>query len=811
MRLRSRPRPRLRLTHALAAAAALLGGAPVSAQPSLPERAPPRLPLAAPPQSAGALASDRQSREGREGPIRLEADRLEGQAERDTVASGSVVLRRGDLQVRAERLRLDQTAQRVQATGGVEVERGGDRFAGSELELSFDGDRGFLLLPRYHFAATDAGGQALRLDLLGDQRLSATAATYTSCPADGSGDPDWILSTRSVRMDFAANEGVAEGAVLRFMGVPILALPVLSFPLTSDRKTGWLPPSVNLDTRSGFELAVPWYWNLSPSVDATFTPRVMTRRGVGLDTELRYLDTDRRGALTLDLVTRDALTGTARQAFGGHHDGRLDAHTDYAARWLRVSDDDYWKDFARGVTSLEPRLLPADFSLVRRLPAGAEAYARLLRWQVLQDSDPASRIEAPYQRSPQLGLRYASPEGTPWQVSVQTEFNRFTLPSGAADTARPDGDRLHALAELAWPWSTAGIRFTPRLSVNAAAYQLQRRALAPPPGEALADTASRVIPSLSLDAQATFERDTQLFGRAVRQTLEPRMLYVRTPYRDPSRLPNFDSAARDFNFESLFADNAFSGVDRVSDADQLTVGATTRVFDGFSGGELLRLGIAQRLLFRDQRVTPDGAPLSQRFSDVLLQGSTVLVPRWTLDSGVQYSPEIGTAVRTLVGARFSPGPFRTVSAGYRFTRGATEQLELGWQWPLAGAHRDALFRSRPSAAAEARGCVQTWYGVGRLNYSMRDRVLTDSLVGFEVDSGCWIGRFFAERLSTGRSEATTRLVLQLELVGLSRLGANPLQSLKDNVPGYQLLRSREAVGAVEGFDGPPAGGAAPRP
>ena len=696
----------------------------------------------------------------------------------------------------------------MQATGGVQVELAGDRFSGSALDLSFNADSGFLLLPRYYFAATAAGGSAERIDLLGAQRLSARAATYTSCPADGSGDPDWILSTRSVRMDFSANEGVAEGAVLRFMGLPILALPVLSFPLTSERKTGWLPPSVNLDTRSGFEVGVPWYWNLSPSVDATLTPRVMTRRGVGVDTELRYLDRDRRGILTLDLVARDALTGTQRRAFGGHHDGRIDADTQYTARWLRVSDNDYWKDFARGVSSLTPRLLPADFGIVRQLPAGAQAYARLLRWQVLQDNDPASRIEAPYQRSPQMGLRYELPDGQPWQFSVQTEFNRFTLPGGSSGLSRPDGDRLHALAQVAWPWSTAGIQFTPRLSVNAAAYQLQRLAATPPAGVALDEQSARVIPSLSLDANAVFERDTRLFGRAVRQTLEPRMLYVRTPYRDPSRLPNFDSAARDFNFESLFSDNAFSGVDRVSDADQLTVGATTRVFEEASGGELLRLGIAQRLLFRDQRVTPDGLPLSQRFSDVLLQGSTALVPGWTLDSGLQYSPEIGTAVRTLVGARYSPGPFRTVSAGYRFTRGATEQLELGWQWPLAGAHRQALFRSQAGAA---NGCERTWYGVGRVNYSMRDRVLTDSLVGFEVDSGCWIGRMFAERLSTGRSEATTRLVLQLELVGLSRLGANPLQSLKDNVPGYQLLRSREAVGTVEGFGGPPAGGAAPRP
>ena len=321
------------------------------------------------------------------------------------------------------------------------------------------------------------------------------------------------------------------------------------------------------------------------------------------------------------------------------------------------------------------------------------------------------------------------------------------------------------------------------------------------------ESLSRTIPTFSADSGLVFERDAFWFGRDVRQTLEPRLLYVVTPFSDQRQFPNFDSAPKDFNFESIYTDNAFSGIDRVSDAHQLTAGVTTRLFDAASGVETLRLALVQRYLFRDQQVTPEGLPFTQRFSDVLLLGSTNLVPSWTLDASLQYSPDVGRTVRSALGARYSPGPFRTVSARYRLARSLTEQFELAWQWPIVGVVRDPdqprvspLAQSLNGSAAGR--CEAAWYSVGRLNYTTRDKRFTDAIVGLEYDAGCWIGRFVAERLSTGRSEATTRLLLQLELVGLSRLGSNPLSVLKDNIPGYRLLRedNRAGPGATPAYD-----------
>jgi LPS-assembly protein len=715
-------------------------------------------------------------------PIVLQARTLRGQPDIETVAEGDVEFRRGGTVIRADRIAYDVPEDRAQATGGVRIEREGVVYTGPELQLNVQRFEGFFIEPAFEFLTLGAGGRADRVDFLGPGRSRAANASYTSCPRGpapgGSQEPAWVLKADRVHLDLEANEGIAEGAVLRFLGAPIVALPTLSFPLSEARKSGWLPPTLNIDNRSGVELSVPYYWNIAPNRDATLAPRLITRRGLGLDAEFRYLQPHHQGEVRLDALPDDRLTETSRGALQWQHESRLPFGFAARADVARVSDDGWWKDFPNRGLSLTPRLLASRLALERPLAGAAGeglAYARLADWQVLQGTDLA--VASPYERAPQLGLRLAGRRGE-WGWAFESEYNRFTLPS--AELARAGrasgGERLHAIGSVAYGLREGGLWLVPRLAVNAAAYD--------------GDTAGRqrrVIPTFSVDAGLELERTANAFGRAVRQTLEPRLLYVNTPTREQSHLPIYDAAAKDFNFVSIYGENTFSGVDRVSDAHQLTGGFTTRLVDEASGGEVLRLGVVQRYLFRPQRVTPqpdgtpDGEPLTQRFSDVLLLGSTSVLPQWTFDAAMQYSPDIQRSVRTILGARYSPGRFRTVSTTYRFARGLSEQMELGWQWPIV---------ERPSAlrTASGNGCTGSWYGVGRVNYSMKDSRVTDSVLGLEYDAGCWIGRVVAERLSTGLSAATTRLLVQLELVGLSRIGSNPLRVLRDNIPGYQLLR-----------------------
>ncbi|HPG81431.1 MAG TPA: LPS-assembly protein LptD, partial [Piscinibacter sp.] len=197
-------------------------------------------------------------------PIILRARELRGRPDLETLAEGDAEFRRGGLVIRADRLSYDHPDDLALARGQVRISRDGNVYSGPELQLHVQRFEGFFLEPTYHFGRTGAGGTARRIDFLDEQRAVATGATYTSCPSDGSGGPAWLLTTDRVKMDFEANEGIAEHAVLRFYGVPILGAPVLSFPLTDARKSGWLPPSVNLDSKSGLQFSMPYYWNIAP-------------------------------------------------------------------------------------------------------------------------------------------------------------------------------------------------------------------------------------------------------------------------------------------------------------------------------------------------------------------------------------------------------------------------------------------------------------------------------------------------------------------------------------------------------------------
>ncbi len=733
------------------------------------------------------------ARDGNRGAMVLRAQRIDALLGQRLLAQGEVELRHTDTLLRAPSLVYEEAKDEVSSPGPVELEHLGNQARGHHLRLQLEAFIGELLEPQYRIAQTGGSGKASRLDFLGDKQLRAADASYSSCPREENVEPDWELQTQRLELNLKDNVGEARGAVLRFLGVPILAAPGFSFPLGDERKSGWLPPHVGADNRSGIELAVPYYFNLAPNYDATLTPFAMTRRGFGADGELRWLGEDLSAELSGSLLPHDRALGQDRWSAQLRARGELLPGLRTRVAMETVSDDDYWKDLRRRISSPTPRLLAREWLAERSghwgtATAGAnwQAYARMQAWQVLQTVETATRITAPYQREPQLGLRLRSGsefdlgflparQRTRLEGSLELEYNRFTLPRTAQAGQLAGGERVHLLGDLSLPLGDTAWWFTPRLRVNSAEYRVS---------QALADgrrRASRTIPSFSIDTGLAFERDSKLLGRAVVQSLEPRLLYVQTPYRAQDQLPNFDSAPRDFNVDSIYSVNEFTGIDRVADARQLAFGAVSRWVDANDGDERLRLGLVQRYQFRPQQITAEADGVNRRFSDLLLAGAAHLSSPWWADAAVQYDPDGKRSVRTVLAARYQPGPFRTVSLTYRLTRGQNEQMDLAWQWPLWG-------RSLKSNGS----CQGAWYSAGRVQYSLKDSRVTDSLLGVEYDAGCWVLRMGVERLSTGLAESSTRFLLQLELVGLSRFGSNALKVLRDNVPGYRPLASDKA-------------------
>ena len=746
-------------------------------------------------KSSSILSETPAEADGDPLPIFMFGDRLSGRPNLDTTLDGNAELRRGKTSIRADRIEFYQPDDTMISRGKVRINSAGNVFEGSELKLKIDTFEGYFLEPSYRFLINGGNGSATRIDFIDDQRMVATNATFTTCERgdEATWSPAWQLSGTSFKFDQEAETGEATGAVLRFKDIPILAFPTISFPLSSKRKSGLLPPTFNLDNTSGFEVSQPYYFNIAPNRDATFTPTLMTKRGVDLGGEFRYLEPSYVGRLRASYMPQDKLRDTKRWSYALEHTGTINTGlTSVGGLGLslnlnRVSDDNFWRDFSRSSTSLTQRLLSSDASLSWSR-GFASVSARALKWQTLQD--PLSPIVPPYDRLPQLTASYARSNvpvagvgGFDW--SLLGDFTRFS--SDRTLTNQPNSDRAVAIASISQPWTAPGGYITPKLQLHATSYRFDAplaTGVGPLSG---ATTATRVVPTFSLDGGLQYERKTRVFDRDFTQTLEPRAFYVRTPFRDQGLLPNYDSGANDFNFATVFTENAFVGNDRISDANLLTLGVTSRLIDAQTGNEAVRVGVAQRLRFSDQKVTlPGGLPITDRVSDLLFGTTVNWVPQWSFDATVQYNPKLGVSERSTFGVRYNPSNYRVVSAALRRQRNQSNSIDVGWQWPINDLWDD---KGKDLGAGQGQGGGR-YYGVGRLNYSFQDKKLVDAVVGVEYDGCCWIGRVVLQRLQSSTASANTRILFQLELVGFSRLGVNPLNVLKSNIPRYQFLRDQ---------------------
>ena len=790
----------------------LLSNGAVLAQAQNPDAAVSAPPLALRPSS---LLQEKISDDTRQQlPSFLQSDSLSGRTDVQSVLEGHVEFRRGDLLLKADRLEYNQIDDLAKARGHVYINRAGNVYQGPALDLHLDAFEGFFTEPSYQLLKNKAHGKAERIDFIDSANTVLHHADFTTCQRKPgpSWMPDWFFKADKITLDTDRNVGVAEGASLRFKGVPILPVPSVAFPLSEERKSGLLPPTIGVDNIGGLEYTQPYYVNLAPNRDVTFFPTYWSKRGLNFGTEFRYLESAApqpvfQGQLRLDYMEKDLLRESRRWGMQYNHTGIL--NPSYAGGQLglnlslnRVSDDDYWKDFSLIGNSGIQRLLNNDANL-NWTDGTYSTGMRVQRWQTLQDLLNASnRITPPFDRAPQFTARMQRHSVSGFDFSVDGDLTRFesirdidcTAASSSTtyNNCAPNANRAVSWVQLSRPFVSASGYITPKIQVHGRSYQFDGGL----PNAQFYGThqgqtgASVTVPTFSLDTSVAFERNSRWLDRAWVQTLEPRAFYVYTPYREQNYLPNYDSGGNAFNFASIFTENAFGGHDRISDSKLLTLGVTSRLLDPETGAEGARFGVAQRLRMQEQRVTLPDDPTAKAGISEILAGATLNLSRtWALDSAVQYNQKTNNMLRRMVAGRYNPGSYRVINAAVRTQNDEngeplSKQVDVGWQWPLHD-----LWGGADDDSAEGRGLGEgRWYSVARMNYSPMDKRVVESIIGFEYDAGCWISRVVAERLQVADGLARQRLLFQLEFVGFSRIGTNAMGSLRTNVPRYQPLR-----------------------
>ena len=684
----------------------------------------------------------------------IEAEVIEGVSDLEVSARGNAEIRRDDMTIFGDSLRYNRELGRAEGDGGVRLLRGADRFFGPRLYYNTLDDTGVFDSPSYLLERDrTARGTADKLEFLGRERYRMTNATYTTCRP---GQEDWRMGARELELDFEEEEGEAHSPRLRFFDVPILASPWATFPLGDRRRSGLLTPYYAQTSQRGFEFGIPYYWNIAPEYDATFTPVFMSKRGAQLKTQFRYIDEQPfAGDLKFEYLPDDKQAGASREGVSWQHEHKFGSNTVAQVDYNRVSDDFYFVDLATQVRQLSVGNLPQDANITHGGQFGGRApyriQARVQQFQTLQD--PLAPIVPPYHRLPQIRFNGSLNDiANTFDAGLPIEYVRF------AHATKVEGERSSTTPTLEAPFLAPGWFMTPKIGLRQVSYELTRADPGQPQAPAM------TLPWASFDSGLIFERPTSTFGEGSTQTLEPRVLYTYIPYRNQDQMPIFDTALSDYNYAQLFTENRFSGGDRFGDANQLTVALTTRFLLN-DGTELLRAALGQRYYFADERVglTPTSPLRSSNDSDLLASIGGRPAPAWTFDVTTQYNRSESRFERYGASLSYRPEVAKVLNASYRFNREEIRQIDLSAQWPVAAG----------------------WYAVGRYNYSFLDDTLLEGLAGVEYNAGCWVFRAVALRVQAASQVASTAFVIQLEFNGIGAIGTSSVADmLKRQVPGY---------------------------
>ena len=709
----------------------------------------------------------KQSDAGPGGPTFIEADRMTGYSERGVELEGHAELRRDGGAIKGDKLTYDQDTDEAFAQGNVRMSRSGTLAVGPEARMKVEANEGYMLSPDYYFQQTGGTGKAERIDFLDKDRSTARHASYTTCSPDNA---DWYFSANRIDLDNDRQVGVAYGGVLNFFGVPIAAAPAFSFPLNDERRSGFLAPLMGYSSRSGFDLTTPYYVNIAPNRDLTIYPRLMTERGLQLGGEYRYLGQGYNGRLRAEFLPDDKKTNSNRWAYSVQHNQNLAKGLNAYLNVNRVSDDQYPDDFNRSVAQSAQR---------QYLQEGGVTYnwqdftvlARVQKFQTLRPSEPS------YERVPQLNGKYIRYDLGGFDVQMEADYTRFRIPLTSTGFQQPQGERMYIQPSISYPIVRAGWFVTPKVTFNAAQYQMEAASNTP----TAQNNFSRVLPTMSLDSGMTFEREaptvSRLFGVNYVQTLEPRLFYVYTPFRDQSQFPLFDTVQSDFGYGQIFSENPFTGYDRIADNNKLTGGLTTRLIEADTGIERFRGTIAQRYDFTGQRVQINGTLADPKagFSDLLAATTIQMFRGYYLDAGVQYNPDSDRINYGNVALSYRPESRKVINAGYRYRRPtsvtdntAIDQFEVSSQWPI----------------------TRRAYGIARFAFDLTASQMVDALAGVEYAADCWVGRVVYQRFRNTTNGYTGRVFLQVEFRGLSKIGSNPLNILRLNVPGYEPVSAK---------------------
>lgn len=721
-------------------------------------------------------------------PVQIEADSFKAKSLNSAVYEGNVSVSQGNRSVESNTVTIetkDDRSRMITLSGDIQYQDNLVQLQGDNASMNLDTNDIEVNNSQYHLVGRLGRGNANMMQLQNERYVILKDGSFTSCPVD---DNSWNISGSTVIHDNEEELLEVWNAVFKVGPVPILYSPYLQFPTGSKRRSGLLMPTFNYDSIDGINVAVPIYWNIAPNFDATFTPRVIQRRGVQLQTEARYLTDLGLGTFAFDWLHHDSLYNKDKNNFGNdigdndqrwlfhwEHDALIDDNWRIKTDMTRVSDRQYLVDLDSKYASMTDGYLTQNYLL---------GYANN-NWDIALSSKHFQIFRSAlkdnvYSTEPQLDINYYYDELSPLRFSTFGQMVHFTSPG----KNNPKTMRLHIAPTVGYTLANRWASLNTEATLLATHYYQDIPNSSSPE---LSKNVNRVMPQVNIDGKMVFERElTELEGYT--QTLEPRIKYQYIPYRNQSSIKNYDSSLMQSDYIGLFRDQLYSGLDRIASANQLATGLTTRFYDD-NLIERFNLSIGQVYYFNQSRTGDDASPLDKNKNTGSLTWATDGFWRMNDDlilrGALQYDTRIDEVSLANAIFEYRPSSEKLLQLSYRYANnnyinaiGLTSnspyqqdisQLGIMSSWPI----------------------TETLSVIGAYYYDTKLEQSSDSFIGFQYNSCCWgIGVQYGRRItnwdiSSERSEYDNKLSFNFELRGFSRSQNTTAKMLNFGLLPYQ--------------------------
>lgn len=766
--------------------------------------------------------------------IGAKASRYEQETQVATLA-GDVVMRQGSMQVEAQEASLYQAENRGELNGKVRLRDNGALIVGDHAQVQLDTGAAQIDNAEYVMHKSRIRGNALYAKRAENAIIRLKDGTYTTCEPDSNA---WQLRGNNITLNPATGFGTATNATLRVKNIPILYTPYIYFPIDDRRQSGFLPPSFSSGGESGFTLVTPYYFNLAPNYDATLYPRYMTKRGLLMEGEFRYLTKSSEGQvggayLNDDNDERSKQTDfeKTRWMLNWQHKGGLDSRVMTEVDYTDISDPYYFQDLQTDQIGVERRDALNQQGAVNYRGDNYNARLNLQAYKLATISQIT-----PYNRLPQItfngslpyhpgGLNFAyDTEAVRFDRDLET--GSFTDKDGIRSTrldenvsglTRANGTRLNVAPSVSLPMNWSYGFITPKLKYAYTKYDLDLD------GKGKRDMASarqtfnssqdRSVPIASVDSGLYFDRATQWFGKNYNQTLEPRLFYLYVPEKDQSDIPVFDTSETSFSYSSLFRDNRFSGTDRIGDENKLSLGVTSRWIEE-NGFERQRVSVGQALYFKDREVQLPGIVAADRedsqsdVSPIALDYEFRFNRDWRATADYNWDTENHSARSGSAMFHYQPedNPNKVINVGYRYRNDQVVYDQLTGKWQFGGDYGKVgdqnyvkdYYKIQQHDFSMMWPIIPQWNLITRWQYDYARNRTLEAFGGFEYDNCCWklrvINRYWVSndeytQIAPLNEKGDHGLFLQIVLKGLGGLTGAKVESFLDK--GIQGYRERE--------------------